>query len=238
MCSKKKNTACIGGINENDMAVYEKGKETKRRLILAMHNKLKTQDASEIKVREFAKEAGCSPAALYRHFESLEYLIVLGTMRFFIDYMDEYGQLMDSYENLMEAYIRGWELFNKYAFARPDLYYRLLWGSYNTTFSDALDEYFELFAVRGSERYPAHFYTLLFTENIQERDFLMLKRAVNRNMLTYEDAVYFSKTNTLIVKGMLEIYMGRNPEERKDGERECNQLLVKNLERVYVSENT
>ena len=62
------------------MAVYEKGYETKRRLIMSMYNKLKVQDASEITVREIAK-------ALYRHFESLEYLIILGSMRFFIDYM-------------------------------------------------------------------------------------------------------------------------------------------------------
>lgn len=217
------------------MAVYEKGNETKRRLIMSMYNKLKVQDASEITVRELAKENNCSPAALYRHFESLEYLIILGSVRFFIDYMAEYGHLMDSNNNLMESYIQGWRLFNKYAFGRPDLYYRLFWGQYNTMFSDALEEYFELFPVTGSERYPAYFYTLLFTDNVQERDFLMLRRAVNYNMLSDEDAVYFSKTNTLIVKGMLEMCMGSELEDRRQGEQECNQLLLKNLEKVYIS---
>ena len=220
--------------NTYDMAGYEKGYETKRRLIMSMYNKLKVQDASEITVREIAKENQCSPAALYRHFESLEYLIILGSMRFFIDYMVEYGHLMDSNNNLMDSYIKGWKLFNKYAFERPDLYYRLLWGQYNAMFSDALVEYFELFPVSGSERYPAYFYTLLFTEDIIERDFLMLRRAVNYNLLSYEDAVYFSKSNTLIVKGMLEMYMGRDLESRRQGEQECNELLLKNLEKVYV----
>lgn len=216
------------------MAVYEKGNETKRRLIMSMYNKLKVQNASEITVRELAKENNCSPAALYRHFESLEYLIILGSIKFFIDYMAEYGQLMDSNNNLMESYIKGWQLFNKYAFGRPDLYYRLFWGQYNMMFSDALDEYFELFPVTGSERYPAYFYTLLFTDNVRERDFLMLRRAVNYKMLSDEDAVYFSKSNTLIVKGMLEIYMGRDLEDRRQGEQECNHLLLKNLEKVYI----
>lgn len=216
------------------MAVYEKGNETKRRLIMSMYNKLKMQDASEITVRELAKENNCSPAALYRHFESLEYLIILGSIRFFTDYMAEYGQLMDSNNNLMELYIKGWKLFNKYAFERPDLYYRLFWGQYHEMFSDALEEYFELFPVTGSELYPAYFYTLLFTEDIRERDFLMLRRAVNYNMLSDDDAVYFSKSNTLIVKGMLEIYMGRDLEDRRQGEQECNQLLLKNLEKVYI----
>lgn len=216
------------------MAAYEKGNETKRRLIMSMYNKLKVQDASEITVRELAKENKCSPAALYRHFESLEYLIILGSIRFFIDYMAEYGHLMDSNNNLMDSYIKGWELFNRYAFERPDLYYRLFWGQYNTMFSDALEEYLELFPVTGSERYPAYFYTLLFTDDVRERDFLILRRAVNYNLLSDEDAVYFSKSNTLIVRGMLEMYMARDLEDRRKGEQECNQLLLKNLEKVYV----
>ncbi len=216
------------------MAGYEKGNKTKKRLIMAMYEKLKTQEASEITVREFAGENGCSPAALYRHFENLEHLIILGAVRFFIDYMTEYGKLMDSSSDPLESYIRGWQLFNKYAFERPDLYYRLLWGQYNTTFSEALEEYFELFPMTGSEQDPAYFYTMMFTNDIMERDLLMLRRAVNEDMLSYDDAVYYSKSNTLIVKGMLELYMDRDLEERKQGEQECNQLLRKNFEKVYA----
>ncbi len=101
-------------------------------------------------------------------------------------------------------------------------------------FSNVLAEYFELFSVNGSEQYPAYFYTLLFTEDMMERDFLMLRRAVNYDLLSDEDAAYFSKSNTLIVKGMLEIYMEKELEERRQGEQECNQLLLKNLEKVFV----
>ena len=36
------------------MAAYEKGNETKRRLIKSMYNKLKVQDASAISVRGLA----------------------------------------------------------------------------------------------------------------------------------------------------------------------------------------
>ncbi len=64
----------------------------------------------------------------------------------------------------------------------------------------------------------------------------MLKRAVDHNLLSYDDAVYFSISNTLIVKGMLETYMDRDLESRKRGEQECNRLLLKNLEKVYVRE--
>lgn len=139
---------------------------------------------------------------------------------------------MGSDADLLTIYIDGWQLYNKYAFARPDLYYRLFWGQYHSMFSDALDTYYELFPLNGSVEYPAYFYTLLYTENVDERDFLMLRRAATRGIISDEDAKYFSRTNTLIVKGMLEIYMDKDTEERKKGEAECNSLLIKNLEKV------
>jgi len=229
------------------MAVYEKGNETKRRLILSMFAHLKVKDVSEITVRELAAEENLSPAALYRHFESFEYLVFLGALKFFMRYMDEYFFLLQTYsEDIMKSYIKGWQLYNKYAFGRPDLFYRLFWGQHNVMFSDALDEYFELFPNTGTERfpmtgtepYPDFYYTLLFTQDIRKRDFLMLKQAVKLGILTDDDAEYFSRSNTLMVKGMLEMYMSRNLEERRRGETECNELLVKNLERVYAYSET
>lgn len=216
------------------MAVYEKGMETKKTLILTTYRMLQDMDASKITVRAVAKEAGCSPAALYRHFDNIEYLIVLASIRFFENYMIEYGVLMDQEPNLLKQYVDGWKLFNRYAFERPDLYYRLMWGQYNSELADALSEYIELFPFTASSSSPDYYYTMIFNSDIMERDFLLLRRAVNHGLLTEIDANYFSKTNPLIVKGMLEMYMDKDLASRKRGEQECNGLLLKNMERIYI----
>ena len=215
------------------MAVYEKGMEMKRNLILATYRMLQEMDASKITVRAVAKKVGCSPAALYRYFDNIEYLIVMASIRFFENYMIEYGVLMDQEPNLLKQYVDGWKLFNRYAFERPDLYYRLMWGQYNSDFSDALAEYIELFSFSASATSPDYFYTMIFNSDIMERDFLVLRRAVNQGLLSEDDAVYFSKSNPLLVKGMLERYMDKDLATRKCGEQECNGLLLKNLERMY-----
>ena len=215
------------------MAVYEKGMETKRNLILTTYRMLQEMDASKITVRAVAKKVGCSPAALYRHFDNIEYLIVLASIRFFENYMIEYGVLMDQEPNLLKQYVDGWKLFNRYAFDRPDLYYRLMWGQYNSDFSDALSEYIELFPFSASSSSPDYFYTMIFNSDIMERDFLVLRRAVNQGLLSEADANYFSKSNPLLVKGMLEMYMDKDLATRKRGEQECNALHLKNLERIY-----
>jgi AcrR family transcriptional regulator len=216
------------------MAVYVKGYETKRKFILSTYQKLLENHASDLTVRSLANENGCSAPALYRHFASLEYLIVVSSIKFLDEYLVEFGKLLDNNENLMKIYIDGWKLFNRYAFERPDIYYRLFWGEYNNEFANAMQEYFELFPFSGSEKYPAYYYSMLFSDNIQERDFLILHRAVSRKLLTEEEALYFSKTNPLIVKGMLIDCMTLGVEERKLAEAECNSLLEKNLERIII----
>ncbi|SFB12378.1 regulatory protein, tetR family [Acetitomaculum ruminis DSM 5522] len=215
------------------MAVYEKGKETRRKLVLVTNQMLKNKKASNITVRAVAKEVGCSPAALYRHFDNMEYLIVLASIHFFENYITDYGKLMESEKDLLKQYLKGWKIFIKYAFERPDLYYRLMWGQFNASFSDALSEYIELFPLKVSFSIPDYFYTMLFNSDIIERDYIMLKRAVNKGFLSEEDARYFSISNPLIVKGMLEMYMDKENSQRKQASLECSFLIEKNMEKIF-----
>ncbi|MCD8197941.1 MAG: TetR/AcrR family transcriptional regulator [Lachnospiraceae bacterium] len=214
------------------MAAYSKGNETKKRFILVTYRMLCEKDASELTVREIARESGCSAAALYKHFDGLEYLITVASVRFLDEYMLGYAELLDSDEDFLEIYIRGWELFNHYAFERPDIYYRLFWGKDNCIFSIAFQDYFELFPIRGSEKYTAYYYTLLFNDNMQERDALVLRRLENMGRMSGEDALYFSYTNPLIVKGVLEESIEYDASGRKKLETLCNQLLRKNMEKI------
>ena len=212
------------------MAVYSKGIETKKRFIISAYHKLLEQDSSEISVRKLAKENDCSVAALYKHFESLDYLLAVASVRFLDPYMVEYGKLLDSGENLLKIYIEGWELFNRYAFQRPDVYYRLFWGARNSVFENAVQDYFELFPITGSEKYTAHYFTLLFNDDMRNRDFIILRRIENMKLISDEEAEYFSWTNPLIVKGLLESAMREDLEKCKELEAVCNRLLRRNMQ--------
>ncbi len=214
------------------MPVYAKGFETKRKFITLTYEKLMEHNASTITVRDLASDNNCSAPALYRHFESLEYLIAVASIRFMDDYMQEYGKLLDEETDLMKAYIEGWEIFNRYAFARPDIFYRLVWGQYKRDFTAAINEYFELFPFSGSEKYPAYFYTMFFEDDIEVRDFVMLKRASNKQQISEADAIFISKTTNLIVAGMLTRSMDADDAEREKLHEECNWLIRENIKRA------
>ena len=214
------------------MAVYTKGKETKRQLVDLVYNMLRERDASTITAREVAVAQGCSAAAIYRHFESLEELISVASVRFLHSYMEEYSALMDSEQPFLEMYVEGWELFDKYAFERPDLYYRLFWGEENHNLGDAVQAYYELFPFEASRKSAAYFYTLMFNEDMVERDYLMLHRAVNMGLMKEADARYYSQTNMLIARGMIFDAMAADEVERDELRDACSSLIRTNMIRV------
>ena len=214
------------------MAVYTKGKETKRQLVDLTYRMLCERDASTITVREIAVAQGCSAAAIYRHFESLEALISVASVRFLHTYMEEYSSLMDAELPFLELYVQGWELFDRYAFERPDLYYRLFWGEENHNLGDAVQEYYELFPFEASKKSAAYFYTLMFNDDIVERDYLMLHRAVSLGLITDADAWYFSRSNSFIARSLIFDAMAAEEAEREELRETCDALIRTNTSRA------
>ena len=214
------------------MAVYTKGKETKRQIVDLTYRLLCEREASTITVREIADLQGCSAAAIYRHFESFDSLIAVASVRFLHTYMEEYSTLMDSDRPLLEMYVVGWELFNRYAFDRPDLYYTLFWGEENHNLGDAVQEYYDLFPFEASEKSAAYFYSLMFDENMVSRDYLMLHRMVSRGLMTDEDARYFSQTNVLIARGLIHDAMSVDVARRSELCALCTALIRTNVSRM------
>lgn len=214
------------------MAGYNKGNETKKNFVLLTYQKLCENDAAQLTVRDLAKANGCSAATLYKYFDSLEYLITVASVRFLDEYMRQYATILDSDRDFSEIYLAVWELFDHYAFARPDIYYRLFWSKENSIFGSAFQDYFEMFPFKGSEKYTAHYYVILFNENLQERDYMMLRRLENMGHISSEDALFCSYTNPLIAGGLLRECMDKPPEERQKSEELCNSLIRQNLEHI------
>ena len=97
------------------MAVYAKGYDTKRKFVTLAYEKLQEKNISEVTVRELASGKGYTAPAIYKHFESLEYLLIVASVKFLDEYMYRYGKLLDNEEYKLKTYIEGWELVNRYA---------------------------------------------------------------------------------------------------------------------------
>ncbi len=220
------------------VAVYLNGIDTKRTMVGVANKLLASKTADEIKVREVASKCNCSPAAIYRHFDSLEYLLYVSSIGYLEDYMNEFKQIHESDKPTLERYLSGWVLFNKYAFCRPDIYFRLFWGKYNSNFYRAMSEYFELFPQKDEGPEQDFFYQMLFANgNLQQRDLMILTIASTKNIITAEDAEFLSITNPILVETYLRKNIDSTKDEREKGRKECNNLIAQNLERVNKYKN-
>lgn len=214
------------------MAVYSNGIATKKLLVAVTYQQLLQKDASEIRVRDIAEMSGCSPATIYRHFETLEYLIVVSSMRILDAYTVEYGELIDRALDPVNTYREGWLLFDRHAFSRPDIYLRLFWGPYNESFESAAQEYYELFPYSGSTRNTAYFFIMFFNGSMQKRDYMALRNIANVGLITTDDALYLSQVNTIIAKGMIEDSIGLDIPEREKMREDCDSLICRGVERA------
>ncbi len=215
------------------MAVYVNGIDTKRTMVRVANKLLTRKSTEDIKVREVASQCNCSAAAIYRHFDSLEYLLYVSSIGFLEEYMDEFKGIHESSKPTLERYLEGWVLFNRFAFRRPDIYHRLFWGKYNSQFYRAMGEYFELFPQKDAGPSQDFFYQMLFANgNLQQRDSMILTIASAKNVVTAEDAEFLSITNPILVETYLRRNINASDGDRAQGESECNKLIAQNIERV------
>lgn len=191
--------------------------------------------AENIRVRDLAKRAGCSPPALYKHFESLDYLLGVASLKFLQLYIEELRENLMKDANIIDAEMNAWKLFNKYAFHYPYLFITLFWSDKEDFLESILQDYFEMypFEVRGKD--IALFYTSIFSGSIEERDYVWFRRAAAEGWLLYDDARYISKINCLIARGLLHqhMYDYRNPTVYEEAVSLCNDLIEKNI-RMYL----
>ena len=102
---------------------------TKQKFVDVTYYMIKEKALENLKVRDIAKRVGCTAAALYKHFETMDYLIMVASIRFLDDYMMELMELTESEQNSIEINLAAWKAFNKYAFANPPIFIHLFWGA-------------------------------------------------------------------------------------------------------------
>lgn len=209
--------------------------DTKKRLVEATCQVIREKGMEGITAREVAKRVGVTPTVIYRHFDNLCHLTVLASLTYISDYLENLKTIHEMEENPIKRNILGWENFNSHAFENPPIYENLFWGKYNDQLEFALFDYYKIFPEALNRLQDAFLICSLLSGNIEERDYIWMRRGASEGLLDYEDAKFLSRTNCLIVHGMLmehrEDYA--QPGVAKKAARECTDLIKRNI-RKYL----
>ena len=207
---------------------------TKQRFVEVTYQMIGEKGLENIKVRDIAKQVGCTAAALYKHFESFDYLIMLASIRYLEDYMEELTEITRSIPDPVQMDIEAWHAFNRHAFGNPRVFLHLFWGPCSSMFSDAAVEYYQLFPPQEKahdEVFYGYYFMAAYNGALPEREFIWLRSAASKGELDYDDARYISITNNYIAHGMLLDHLDdfREPGKADEAARSCNALIEKTI---------
>ncbi|MGI6010915.1 MAG: TetR/AcrR family transcriptional regulator [Ruminococcus sp.] len=207
------------------MSTYKNGIQTKKQLIEHTYNALLSNRVSELKVRDLAKKSGCAPSSVYQHFSSLNNLVTVASIKFLDEYTLAYSKMLNESTDIIESYLNGWELFCKFAFKKPDVFYHLFWGLDALDLEEAIMQYYSVFPLNPPKIYSIQYYLTFLTGDVVERDFMLMRTMASQGLVTVEDARYVSIVVTSIARNFLAGCRNTSETEREKARAQCMELV-------------
>jgi AcrR family transcriptional regulator len=174
-------------------------------LIKATYTLLSNHAPQNLSVRTIAAEAGCTTGAVYRHFESVDHLILVASVRFLEDYMADLNDILQNDDDPLGQHIEMWRSFGRQAFAHVDVFEMMFWGVSEDQLGDAIFAYYQEFP--DSFRKLSGFQVMLFlSSSLRERNLLTLNRCMAELAISEETAAMLNDVEICSFRGLMSAY--------------------------------
>lgn len=210
--------------------------DTKRKLVEAAHKILIEEGFENIKARSVAKEAGYAATAIYKHFGSLNFLMTLASFKILDEYNQKSIEISTNVTDCIQMSKLSWKYFLSYAFQNVPVFENLFWGKARSIFEEVVLEYFQLYPEQIKDQTSTFFYLAYFNSSIEERDFMLFRRAANEGRLTLEDAAYISRVNSLVTHAALREHMEdyKDPEIARRAAEDCYKIIETTIDKCLI----
>ena len=182
-----------------------KQKNLKRDYIEATYDILCENGMEGFTIRKVAEKVGCSSAALYKHCKDADHLLSLASLRYLSQYSEDIAFLSQLESDYLEMNLLMWESFAYYSFLNIPIFENLFFGKETSNIQEIVLEYYTEFP-EDLTKLSGYFKMIIQSNNLRERDFIMLKRAADEGQLTLESADLLSRMDVYIFRGMLMAY--------------------------------
>ena len=211
----------------------------KREYIQITSHILETEGPEGIKIRRIAEAAGCTSAVLYKHFQNLDHLVMLASVKFLEPYITKFREVTRRKDiSSVQMDLILWRFFIREAFSKKPYYEMMFFCSRQEQLEDYVYEYYQLFPEEVKE-FDGFGASIIFSNNLREREYIRLRRAANAGALTMDDADLLSRLATAVFKGMFVEYPyepGKSDHLEAAAE-ECYQLILE-LFKKFVKPET
>lgn len=177
----------------------------KTELIQQTYELLKDTSPDDLKIRDIAKACGCTPAAVYKHFEDLDSLIRFGCVQFLEDYIRQTLKIVRENMDPLEMLIVMWDEFSKCAFQYADIYLELFWGRFRSKLGDTLFDYYHMFPAQWQSM-GGLFTSTFFNSEIKERNYTIVRSAAAVGYFKQDEIKLVSDMQCYLMHGFLMDY--------------------------------
>ena len=199
--------------------------------------KIMEEDGIEaLSIRRVAKEAGCTSAVLYRHFDNKKHLAMIAAVKYLTAYIESFIKQYDRDDiSYFQKDLIDWRLFINEAFHNKNYYQLFFCGEKETAITESLFEYYQLFPGE-SKKFDGLAATIALNTNLEERCQIALRRSVNFGMITFENASVLSKLTAAVFYGKF----AQLPSDKSLVQAEADEcyMLIYELFKRYVNPGT
>jgi len=193
-------------------------KSKKADLIKTTYTLLAENRPQDLSIRAITAEAGCTTGAVYRHFDSVDHLIMVASVKFLEDYMADLNDLLLQDDDPLRQHIEMWRSFGRQAFANVDVFDMMFWDKSEEELNDAIFSYYQEFP--ESWRKLSGFQVMVFfNSSLQERNLLTLNRCMVDYKLSESTIAMINDVEICSFRGLLMEYRDcyREPGKAEEG---------------------
>ena len=203
----------------------------KKELIRVTYEILASEGSEGISIRRIASEAGCTSAAIYKHFDNLEHLIMLASVRFLEPYMEKLADLSKNEDiSGIQMNLILWREFLREAFDKKEYYEMMFISADRKKMKACVEEYFNIFKDELVDMDPVSA-GILLSNNIHYREAVRLQQAAAAGQISPRNARMLSDLTEAVFIGRLMRHDEEDDEKR--AAEECYELIY-NLYEKYV----
>ena len=113
--------------------------------IQATRKIIDTEGIRQVSIRKIANLTGMNSATMYLYFSNADVLITMASMGYLEKYCRTLAADMTKMTTPEEVLRHTWDVFCRYAFEFPDIFYHVFFGQHSVPLTEIIDDYYGLF---------------------------------------------------------------------------------------------
>ena len=122
----------------------EERRKTVTNFIRTTRELINSDGIGHVSIRKISAKSSCASATIYHYFKNADELIDLACISYLERYCRALASDMPTLKDPLDIYMHTWELFCRYAFTYPQVFYHLFFKC-KASLKGAIDTYYELY---------------------------------------------------------------------------------------------